>query len=110
MASRNLWALIGHLKASPVITPRQAKKLLRCTSRKSNDLLRYLEQKGAVVNIGKPRHPEYRLKHNGEQKIQPLPIKSETTSVCEQANAVTDICRQNWAGYQIHKVFGSTRA
>ena len=27
----------------------------------------------------------------------------------EQKNTICDECRQNWQGYQIHKIFGSAR-
>lgn len=110
MASKNLWAVIARLKTTQVITPRQVRKLLGCSTRKASDLLRYLELKHVVVNIGKPRSPEYRLKHNGELKIQPLPEKTSPARPCIQERKITDICRQNWTGYEIHKIFGSARS
>lgn len=109
MGSEKLWKIVHYLKAHPTITPRQVKRLLGCDCRKANDLVKYLHQRGVVANVGKHRHPEYRLKHNGERKIRPLPEKGEPVIACDQVNKVTEICRQNWAGYQIHKIFGSAR-
>lgn len=109
MGSEKLWKIVHYLKAHPTITPRQVKRLLGCDCRKANDLLNYLHQRGVVANVGKHRNPEYRLKHNGELKIQPLREKAEQASSCAQVNVITDICRQNWTGYQIHKIFERAR-
>lgn len=42
------------------------------------------------------------------RKAQPRPAKSEKPAASE--NVVYDDCRQNWQGYHIHKIFGSSRA
>lgn len=110
MGSEKLWKVVHFLKVHPTITPRQVKRLLGCDCRKANDLLNYLHQRSVVANVGKHRHPEYRLKHNGELKIQPLPEKTSPARPCIQERKITDICRQNWSGYEIHKIFGSARS
>ena len=42
------------------------------------------------------------------RKSQIKPAEPEKPS--EPVNVITDDCRQNWQGYQIHKIFGSARA
>lgn len=106
MASKQLWKIIDHLKTSKTVTPRQVQSLLGCDCKKSNRLLAYLLAQRVVANIGKPHYPEYRLCSNGENKIQPL--KAEKPAV--KTHSTADACRQNWQGYQIHKIWGSARS
>ncbi len=103
MASTNLWTIIRSIQRSGEITPRQVRQLLGCDSKKACRLLEHLVSAGAVRNIGQPRHPVYVMQPGGELRIKPL-------SVARQRPSIADVCRQNWQGYQIHKIIGSARA
>lgn len=103
MASNNLWAIIRAIQHGGEITPRQVRRLLGCDSKKACRLLEHLVSAGAVKNIGQRRHPVYVMQADGEARIKPMPVERQKTSVA-------DVCRQNWRGYQIHKIIGSARA
>ncbi len=97
-------AIVEFIEANGPATPRQIRKLLGCDIREAYDRLKRLRMAGIVKNIGKPKHPEYQLVQRWQEKIkQP---KQQRTA----APSVADICRQNWQGYKIHKIFGSARA
>ncbi|EPC0967100.1 hypothetical protein [Enterobacter ludwigii] len=103
MASHKLWTIIRAIQRSGEITPRQVRALLGCNSKKACRLLEHLVAVGALKNIGQPRHPVFVLQPSGVQRIKPVPVERQKRSVVEA-------CRQNWQGYQIHKIIGSTRA
>ncbi|WP_285127757.1 hypothetical protein [Leclercia adecarboxylata] len=98
MASNNLWTIIRAIQR----TPRQVRQLLGCDSKKACRLLEHLVSAGAVKNIGQRRHPVYVMQPGGEMRIKPLPVMRHKPSIA-------DVCRQNWQGYQIHKIIGSAR-
>lgn len=102
MASNNLWTIIRAIQRSGEITPRQVRRLLGCDSKKACRLLEHLVSTGAVKNIGQPRHPVYVMQPGGEGRIKPMPV-------ARQRPSITDVCRQNWQGYKIHKIIGSGR-
>lgn len=103
MASTNLWTIIRAIQHSGEITPRKVRQLLSCNSKKACRLLEHLVSVGAVKNIGQRRHPIYVMQPGGETRIKPV-------TVVRQKPSIADVCRQNWQGYQIHKIFGSARA
>lgn len=103
MASNNLWQIIRAIQHSGEITPRQVRQLLGCDSKKACRLLEHLVAAGAVKNIGQRRHPVYVMLPGGEERIKPMPLERPRPSIA-------DVCRQNWQGYQIHKIFGSAAA
>ncbi|POU03503.1 hypothetical protein C3369_06660 [Escherichia sp. ESNIH1] len=97
-------AIIEFIEANGTATPRQIRKLLACDIREAYDRLKRLGMAGIIKNIGKPKHPEYQLVQRWQAKIkQSKPTKQAAPSVAE-------VCRQNWQGYEIHKIFGSARA
>lgn len=101
MASNNLWTIIRTIQCNGKITPRDVSRLLNYDSKKAYRLLEHLVSVGAVRNVGRPRHPVFIMEAGGETRIKPLREKQHQPNVAE-------ICRQNWQGYQIHKIFGST--
>lgn len=103
MASNNLWTIIRAIQHGGEITPRQVRRLLGCESKKACRLLEHLVAAGAVKNIGQCRHPVYVMQPGGELRIKPLPVARQRPSIAV-------VCRQNWQGYQIHKIIGSARA
>ena len=107
MASNNLWKIIRAIQHSGEITPRQVCRLLGCDSKKASRLLEHLVSAGAVTNIGQPRHPVFVMQPGGEARIKPM--RQTLAEQCQKPR-ITDICRQNWQGYQVHKIFGSARA
>lgn len=96
-------AIVEFIEANGLATPRQIRTLLSCDIREATDRLNRLRRAGIVKNIGKPRHPEYRLVQRWRTKVK-APVYPA------QVQAVTDVCRENWQGYQVHKIFGSARA
>lgn len=106
MASNKLWTIIRAIQSGGEITPRQVCRLLECDSKKASRLLEHLVHAGAVKNIGQPRHPVFVMQPGGEARIKPMP----KVQVERQQPSITDVCRQNWQGYQVHKIFGSARA
>ncbi|WP_238084487.1 hypothetical protein [Pseudescherichia vulneris] len=114
-------AIVEFIAANGPATPRQIRKLLGCDIREAYDRLKRLRMAGIVKNIGKPKHPEYQLLQRWQEKvtgIRPAPAapaaKAKPPAKTEQPVSATpsiaDVCRQNWQGYEIHKIFGSARA
>lgn len=97
-------AIVKFIETNGPATPRQIRKLLGCDIREAYDRLKRLGMAGIVKNIGKPKHPEYQLVQRWQEKIKrPKPR-------IPAAPSAADVCRQNWQGYEIHKIFGSARA
>lgn len=120
MASNNLWTIIHALQYCGSITPREVRQLLGCSCKKAHRLLEHLVLVEAVKNVGKPYHPVYELQAGGETRIKPvrpkqpvLPkaVKARTRPERQRSHTpkIAEVCRQNWQGYQIHKIFGSAR-
>lgn len=102
MASNNLWTIIRAIQHGGEITPRQVRRLLGCDSKKACRLLEHLVAAGAVKNNGQRHHPVYVMQPGGETRIKPMPVERLRPSIA-------DVCRQNWQGYQIHKIIGIGR-
>lgn len=121
MASNNLWKIIGAIQHRGAITPREVRQLLGCGCKKAHRLLEHLVLVEAVKNVGKPYHPVYELQAGGETRIKPVRHKqpgiakaavkarTRTEPVVSHTPKIAEVCRQNWQGYQIHKIFGSAR-
>jgi len=104
MASKSLWAIVGYLRVNQTVTPRQVQALLGCDCKKAHNLLLHLIRRSVVIRTGEPHHPVFTLLPGGEANIKrPKPAASAAPSVA-------DVCRQNWQGYELHKIFGSARA
>ena len=101
MASQPLWSIIEFLRVNQTVTPRQVQALLGCDSKKSHNLLLHLIRKSVVLRTGASRHPVYRLHPCGQVNIKPVKPA--------EVNTVARLCRQNWQGYQVHKIFGSAQ-
>ncbi len=104
MASKSLWAIVDYLRENQTVTPRQVQALLGCDCKKAHNLLLHLIRRSVVLRTGEPHHPVFALLPGGEGNIKRL------KPVATAAPSVADICRQNWQGYEIHKIFGSARA
>lgn len=102
MASNILWTIIHAIQASGEITPRKVCHLLGCNSKKACRLLEHLVAVCAVKNIGQPRRPIFIMQTGGEKRIKPIVVEHHKPGTAE-------LCRQNWKGYQIHKIIGSAR-
>lgn len=113
-------AIVEFIEANGPVTPRQIRKLLGCDIREAYDRLKRLRMAGIVKNIGKPKHPEYQMVQRWQEKItrtRPAPAapaakvkpSAEGVQPPPPAPSIADICRQNWQGYKIHKIFGSAR-
>lgn len=114
-------AIVEFIEANGPATPRQIRKLLGCDIREAYDRLKRLRMAGIVKNIGKPKHPEYQLVQRWREKIKrtrpaPAAVAAKAKPPAKAAQpapagpSIADVCRQNWQGYEIHKIFGSARA
>lgn len=103
MNSKNQQAVIRHLLENGETTPRELADALGVTNKKIHNLLQNMQRYGRLEREGK----KYRLVPNWQEKIctaKPLPERQPATkSIAMQE------CRRNWKGYQVHKIFGSSR-
>ncbi|AMO49169.1 Hypothetical protein AKI40_2780 [Enterobacter sp. FY-07] len=95
-------AIVEFIEANGLATPRQIRTLLSCDIREAYDRLKRLRMAGILKNIGKPHHPEYRL-------VKSWRTKAKTPEPRVEVRSIADVCRDNWQGYQVHKIFGSAR-
>ncbi|WP_312330287.1 hypothetical protein [Atlantibacter hermannii] len=106
MRSKDQIAIITFLEQEKTATPRRLERRLGWTNKHTHAILGRLVRLGIVKNIGKPAHPEYRLVQRWQAKVSsPRAYKSKPA-----APSVASVCRQNWQGYHLHKIFGSARA
>ncbi|WP_336852805.1 hypothetical protein [Pseudescherichia vulneris] len=114
-------AIVEFIETNGPVTPRQIRTLLGCDIREAYDRLKRLGMAGIVKNIGKPKHPEYQLVQRWQEKIKrtrPAPAApaskakppAKAVQPAPAAPSIADVCRQNWQGYKIHKIWGSARA
>lgn len=105
MRSKAQLAIIEFLKQDKVATARRIRKEMGWDNKHTHNIIGRLMRIGVIRNIGCPRHPQYRLVQRWQAKVAPpKPAKTQP-----EPQPVTQICRQNWQGYHIHKVFGSAR-
>ena len=97
--------IVEFIAANGQATPRQICTLLSCDSREANDRLNGLRKSGIVKNVGKFRQPEYRLLQNWRSKVKPAKPARKPVA----ARTIADVCREQWQGYAIHRIFGSAR-
>ncbi len=121
MASKSLWAIVDYLRENQTVTPRQVQALLGCDCKKAHNLLLHLIRRSVVLRTGEPHHPVFSLVPGGESNIKrPKPVSPPAPAVkakppakaapAHSGPSIADVCRQNWRGYEIHKIFGSARA
>lgn len=110
MASKPLWQIVDYLRENQTVTPRQVQTLLGCECKKAHNLLLHLIRRSVVLRNGEPNHPIFTLLPGGEANIKRPKPAALPAPVKPVAPSVADVCRQNWHGYYIHKIFGSTRA
>nr|WP_318382710.1 hypothetical protein [uncultured Enterobacter sp.] len=106
MRSKDQLAIIGFLELNKLATPLQLERHFAWSNKHAHAILGRLKRLGIIKNIGKPSHPQYRLVQRWQAKIKQPKPRIEPPRV----PAVTEVCRANWQGYHIHKIFGSTRA
>lgn len=127
MASKSLWAIVEFLHENQTVTPRQVQALLGCDCKKAHNLLLHLIRRSVVLRTGESHHPVFTLLPGGELNIKrpkpaapPAPAKPAASAAkakppakaakAPAAPSIVDVCRQNWQGYEIHKIFGRARA
>lgn len=97
--------IVEFIAANGQATPRQICTLLGCDSREANDRLNGLRRSGIVKNVGKYRQPEYRLLQNWRSKVKPAKGPRQPA----EQKTIAEVCREQWQGYAIHRIFGSAR-
>ncbi|WP_318372830.1 hypothetical protein [Enterobacter sp.] len=106
MRSKDQLAVIAFLEQHRSTTPRRLARELGWDNKHTHNILGRLTRIGLIKNIGKPAHPENRLVQRWQAKIKPdAPAKKKCA-----APPMATVCRENWQGYQIHKILGSARA
>jgi len=122
MASKSLWAIVDYLRENQTVTPRQVQALLGCDCKKAHNLLLHLIRRSVVLRTGEPHHPAFTLLPGREGNIKrpkpaapPAPAAkakppAKAVQPASAGPSIVDVCRQNWQGYKIHKIFGSARA
>ncbi|WP_313440005.1 hypothetical protein [Atlantibacter hermannii] len=123
-------AVVAELKERRRMTYAEIKTLLDTSDCITREFLSQICRKGNIIKQGKQGYfltfKDYeayvealaerrRAKRKAESaarraslKAQPGPAEPEKPA--EPVNVITDECRQNWQGYNIHKIFGSARA
>jgi len=123
-------AVVAELKERRRMTYAEIKTLLDTSDCITREFLSQICRKGNIIKQGKQGYfltfQDYeayvealaerrRAKRKAESaarraslKAQPGPAEPEKPA--EPVNVITDECRQNWQGYNIHKIFGSARA
>lgn len=103
MNSKNQQAAIRYLLENGEATPRELADALGVTNKKIHNLLQNMQRYGRLSREGK----KYRLAPNWQEKV------CIAKSVLERQTAPKSVavqeCRRNWKGYQVHKIFGSSR-
>lgn len=103
MNSKNQQAVIRHLLENGEATPRELADALGVTNKKIHNLLQNMQRYGRLSRDGK----KYLLAPNWQEKV------CIAKSVLERQTAPKSVavqeCRRNWKGYQVHKIFGSSR-
>ena len=123
-------AVVAELKERRRMTYAEIKTLLGASDCITREFLIQICRKGNIIKQGKQGYfltfQDYeayvealaerrKAKRKAESaarraslKAQPGPAEPEKPA--EPVNVITDECRQNWQGYNIHKIFGSARA
>ena len=106
MNSENQQKVISFLQESKRATARQLAKVLGRDSTGAWNILMHLLRKGIIKRCGTAKFPEMGLALGWESKV----CRRKTPPRQQRARqAVADVCRKNWQGYGIHKIFGSSR-
>ncbi|MCK6677644.1 hypothetical protein [Enterobacter asburiae] len=95
-------AIVDFLTVSKKATPQMVRQLLSCDIKEAYDRLKRLAISGITENVGQKYRPEYSLVCDWETRIKPAPVERVVKPVAK-------VCRENWQGYQIHKIFGSAQ-
>lgn len=103
MRSKDQLAVIACLEKQGAISARRIEKLMEWDNKHTHNILGRLVRIGIIRKTGKQGRPEYQL--TACWKSKPTRERSELFAV--EINIVCEECRQNWQGYQVHKIFGS---
>lgn len=95
-------AIVDLLTVKKTATPRMVRSLLSCDIKEAYDRLKRLSMAGITKNVGKRHKPEYRLVFDWKKRIKPEPL-------VRVIKPIADVCRENWQGYQVHKIIGSAQ-
>ena len=103
MNSKNQQAAIRYLLENGEATPRELADALGVAIKKIHNLIQNMQRYGRLSREGK----KYRLAPNWQEKI--CVAKPVTERQTAPKSVAVQECRRNWKGYQIHKIFGSSR-
>ncbi|KHE07943.1 winged helix-turn-helix transcriptional regulator [Citrobacter braakii] len=103
MNSKNQQAAIRYLLENGEATPRELADALGVSNKKIHNLLQNMQRYGRLNREGK----KYRLADNWQEKI--CIARAVTERPTPPKTVAVQECRRNWRGYQIHKIFGSSR-
>ncbi|WP_045443256.1 helix-turn-helix domain-containing protein [Citrobacter sp. S-77] len=103
MNSKNQQAVIRYLLDNGEATPRELADVLGVPNKKIHNLLQNMQRYGRLEREGK----KYRLAPSWQEKV--CIAKSALERQTEPKSVAVQECRRNWKGYQVHKIFGSSR-
>ena len=103
MNSKNQQAAIRYLLENGEATPRELADALGVSSKKIHNLIQNMQRYRRLNREGK----KYRLAPNWQEKT--CIAKAATKRPIAPKQPAAQECRRNWSGYQIHKIFGSSR-
>lgn len=105
LRSKDQLAVIAFLETNKIASVLKLGRQMGWSNKHTHAITGRLIRIGVLKNVGKPGKPLYRLVQRWQTKVR-LP---EQNQPAPQPLLITDVCRQNWQGYQIHKIFGGAR-
>ncbi|MCS3430053.1 hypothetical protein [Klebsiella sp. BIGb0407] len=106
MNSENQQKIIAFLQEHKTASGRQLAEVLGRDSRSAWNILMHLLRREIITHCGTGVCRELKLAPNWERHIchrKTEPRRKPATP------AITEVCRQNWRGYEVHQIFGSAK-
>ena len=85
----------------------QVGKALKISTKSMNRYLHLLAKKGQLTEELISQKWHFAITDAGRESL--IPVEAEQPAE-QPINSVCGECRQQWQGYEIHKIFGSSRA
>lgn len=106
MNSENQQKIIAFLQEHKTASARQLAKVLERDSQSTWNILMHLLRREVITHCEAEGRRALKLTPNWEGKICHRKAAPRRKPV---PPAITEVCRQNWQGYQVHQIFGSAK-
>lgn len=107
MNSENQQKIIAFLLEHKTASGRQLAKVLGRDSQSTWNILMHLLRREILTHSGTGERRKLRLALNWQDKVCHRKTEPRRKPVTP---AITEVCRQNWQGYQVHQIFGSAKS